>query len=68
MPRPLALLLTALLGMFTAQHLLAPTLGPLSRQLDLTATQLGLVFTVSAVAVTVTSPLWGWALDRVGLR
>ncbi|MEV6240460.1 MFS transporter [Lentzea sp. NPDC051838] len=68
MPRPLVLLLIALLGMFTVQHLLAPTLGPLSLQLDLTGSQLGLVFTVASVSVTVASPLWGLALDAFGLR
>ncbi|MET9632351.1 MFS transporter [Lentzea sp. NPDC006480] len=68
MPRPLAPLLIALLGMFTAQQLLAPTLGPLSAQFELSPTQLGLVYTVGSVAVVVSSPLWGLAFDRFGLR
>jgi MFS family permease len=61
-------LLIALLGMFTAQQLLAPLIGPLSAQLELTASQLGLVFTITSVAVTLSSPLWGWGLDRFGPR
>ncbi|KJK44205.1 hypothetical protein UK23_30185 [Lentzea aerocolonigenes] len=61
-------MLIALLGMFTAQQLLAPTLGSLSAQFTLSPTQLGLVFTVGSLAVTVSSPLWGWAFDRFGPR
>lgn len=68
MPRLLVPLLFALLGMYTAQQTLAPLIGPLSNQLDLTGYQLGLVFTVGSVAVTVAGPLWGWGLDRFGLR
>lgn len=45
-----------------------PILAPLSRQLALTETQLGVVITVAAAMLTVTSPLWGRALDRVGAR
>ena len=68
MPRSLLPLLVALLAMFFTQQLLVPTFSPLSHDLGLTATQLGLVITIASVAVTLTSPLWGWALDAIGLR
>lgn len=61
-------LLVAVLVVFAAQQLLTPILAPLSRELGLTETQLGLVLTVSAVALTVTSHLWGRALDAFGRR
>lgn len=60
--------LVALLVVFSAQQMLTPILAPLSRELDLTATQLGLVITGAAIAFTVASPLWGRALDVWGLR
>ena len=68
MRRTMAPLLVAVLVVFSAQQLLTPILAPLSRELRLTETQLGLVITVAAVALTVASPLWGRALDRLGLR
>lgn len=68
MPRTIAPLLIAVLAVFSAQQLLTPILAPLSRDLALSETQLGLVITVAAAALTVASPLWGRALDTVGLR
>lgn len=68
MRRTMTPLLVAVLVVFSAQQLLTPILAPLSRELRLTETQLGLVITVAAVALTVASPLWGRALDRLGLR
>ncbi|TCK25722.1 MFS transporter [Pseudonocardia endophytica] len=68
MPKPLVPLLVAVLVLFSAQQLLTPVLAPLSRELALTETQLGLVITVAALMLTVASPLWGRALDRFGLR
>ncbi len=60
--------LAAVLVAFAAQQLLTPVLAPLSRRLDLTEWQLGLVITVAAAALTVASPLWGRAIDRWGAR
>ncbi len=61
-------LLVAVLVLFSAQQLLTPVLAPLSRELALTGTQLGLVITGAALMVTVTSALWGRALDALGVR
>ncbi|GGU22898.1 MFS transporter [Lentzea flava] len=68
MRKSLAPLLITVLVMYSAQQLLTPILAPLSRELALTETQLGLVITIAAAALTVSSPLWGRALDTIGLR
>lgn len=60
--------LIALLAMSTAQQLLVPTLAPLAGELGLNVSQLGLMLTISSVAVVLTSPFWGWLLDVIGLR
>jgi MFS transporter, DHA1 family, tetracycline resistance protein len=67
-PRFLTPLLIALLAMSTTQQLPTPALAPLAHELGLTASQLGLVLTIAAVAVVLSSPLWGWLLDVIGLR
>jgi MFS family permease len=64
----MAPLLLAVLVVFSAQQLITPILAPLSRRLDLTESQLGLVITTAAIALTIASTLWGRALDRVGVR
>ncbi|NKE57336.1 MFS transporter [Lentzea sp. PSKA42] len=61
-------MLVALAVMYSAQQLLTPIFAPLSNDLNLTATQLGLVLTIASVAFTLASPLWGLALDAIGLR
>ncbi|SER19028.1 Predicted arabinose efflux permease, MFS family [Lentzea xinjiangensis] len=68
MPRSLTPLLVAVLVMCSAQQLLTPVLSPLSQDLGLDATRLGLVLTLSSVAFALSSPLWGLALDLAGLR
>lgn len=68
MPRSLLPLLLAVLGMLLTQHLIVPALTPLSTDVGLSATQLGLVLTIGSAALALSSPLWGWALDSVGLR
>ncbi|WP_434445751.1 MFS transporter [Lentzea sp. E54] len=68
MPRSLTPLLVALLVMYSVQQMLTPVIAPLSHDLALTTTQLGLVFTVAAVALTLASPLWGLLLDAAGPR
>ncbi|GAA2826147.1 MFS transporter [Nonomuraea rubra] len=68
MRKSLIPLLIAVLVVFSAQQLLTPVLAPLSRELTLTETQLGLVITVAATALTIASPLWGHALHKIGLR
>lgn len=68
MPRFLTPVLIALLAMSTAQQLLVPTLAPLAGELGLNVSQLGLMLTISSVAVVLTSPFWGWLLDVIGLR
>ncbi|MGP4102369.1 MFS transporter [Nonomuraea sp. KM90] len=68
MRKALIPLLIAVLVVYSAQQLLTPVLAPLSRELTLTETQLGLVITVAATALTIASPLWGHALQKLGLR
>lgn len=68
MPRSLPPLLLALLGMLLAHHLIVPALTPLSTEAGLSATQLSLVITIGSAALALSSPLWGWALDSIGLR
>ncbi len=68
MPRTSTPVLLALLVVFSAQQLLTTVFPSLSGELGFTASQLGLVLTVSAVAVTLSSPLWGLAIDFIGLR
>lgn len=68
MPRTLTPLLLALLVISFAQQLLTPLFPAMTQSLDLTAAQYGLVLTVSAIAMTLSSPLWGLAFDRLGLR
>lgn len=68
MRKSLVPLLVSVLLVYSAQQMLTPLLAPLSRELLLTETQLGLVITVAAFALTITSPLWGRALDRWGVR
>ncbi|WP_165977404.1 MFS transporter [Nonomuraea diastatica] len=68
MRKSLIPLLIAVLVVYSAQQLLTPVLAPLSRELTLTETQLGLVIAVAATALTIASPLWGHALHRIGLR
>ncbi|MGN9843146.1 MFS transporter [Nonomuraea sp. H19] len=68
MRKTMAPLLVTILAVFSAQQLLTPVLAPLSRELALTETQLGLVITVSAACLTAASPLWGLAMRRMRLR
>lgn len=68
MHKTLTPLLITVLVMYSAQQLLTPIFAPLSRELALTETQVGLVITIAAAALTVASPLWGRALDTIGLR
>ncbi|OLT22867.1 hypothetical protein BJF78_33060 [Pseudonocardia sp. CNS-139] len=66
--RVLGVLLAAVLVAFTAQQLLTPVLAPLSRELELTEFQLGLVITVAAVVFTLGSLFWGRVVDVWGSR
>ncbi|WP_219471128.1 MFS transporter [Nonomuraea rhizosphaerae] len=68
MRKAMAPLLVTVVVLYSAQQLLTPVLAPLARQLRLTETQLGLVITIAAAALTVASPLWGSALRVIGLR
>ncbi|WP_211208752.1 MFS transporter [Aeromicrobium marinum] len=65
---PMAPLLVSVLVLFTAQQLLIPLLVPLSRELDLTETQLGAVLAVGALVFTVVGPVWGRLIDAWGVR
>lgn len=62
------LVLVAVLVTFSAQQLLTPLLAPLSRELELTESQLGVVITAGAIGLTVFGPVWGRAVDRIGPR
>lgn len=64
----MAPLLVAVLVLFTAQQLLFPLLAPLSRELALSESQLGVVIAVAAVMFTVAGPVWGRLIDSWGVR
>jgi MFS family permease len=61
-------LLAAVLVIYSLHDVLTSVVGPLAAELQLTATQLGLVFTVASAAVALASPLWGLLLDAAGVR
>ncbi|MFD5828933.1 MFS transporter [Lentzea sp. NPDC060358] len=68
MPRTLPPLLLALLAISFAQQLLTPLFPALTRDLSLGTAQYGLVLSVAAVAMALSSPLWGLVFDLLGLR
>ncbi|MCG8924924.1 MFS transporter [Lentzea sp. CC55] len=68
MPRTLTLPLIALLVVQSVHQMVISLLGPVSIDLGLSASQLGLVFAVSSAAITLASPLWGLLLDAAGPR
>jgi len=49
----------------TTLALLAPTI---LKQLNLTGEQYGFIISAFSIAYMVSNPLWGWILDRAGLR
>ncbi|MBP2473457.1 MFS family permease [Crossiella equi] len=59
--RPVSLLpvYLAIFGVYTGQQILTPVLPPLARELGLTEVQLGVVFSVAAGLVVVSSSFWG---------
>lgn len=63
---PVGLVLGATLLAYSAQQLLTPVLPPLSRELDLTEVELGVVIALAAATLAVTGPRWGRACDRLG--
>ncbi|MQA81948.1 MAG: MFS transporter [Streptosporangiales bacterium] len=63
-----ALTYLAVFGVVTGQQLLFPILPPLSRELGLSSVQLGLVLSLSAVCVVLTSPFWGARSEVWGRR
>lgn len=65
---PLPVLVTAVLVVATAQQALIPVLAPLGREVGLSEIAMGVVMTFAALMFSVTSPLWGRAVDRVGQR
>jgi DHA1 family tetracycline resistance protein-like MFS transporter len=64
----LALVYLAVFGGYTGQQLLTPVLPPLARELSLTEFQLGLVMSMSAVMVALTSTFWGRRSDAWGRK
>jgi DHA1 family tetracycline resistance protein-like MFS transporter len=66
--RSVGLVLGAALLAYSAQQLLTPVLPPLSRELELTEIELGLVIALAAATLAVTGPRWGHACDRIGHR
>lgn len=65
---PLPVLVTAVLVVATAQQALLPVLAPLGREVGLSELAMGVVMTFAALMFSITSPLWGRAVDRVGQR
>ncbi|MGW6446356.1 MFS transporter [Lentzea sp. NPDC055074] len=68
MPRSLTPLLVALLVVYSVHQGLSSVSAPVVRVLSLTPTQLGLVFTIASVVITLAGPLWGLLIDSAGLR
>ncbi|MGW0518514.1 MFS transporter [Crossiella sp. NPDC003009] len=58
----------AVFGVFTGQQILAPVLPPLARDLGLSEVQLGLVFSVAATMVVLTSGFWGRQSESRGRK
>lgn len=58
----------AIVGVYTGQQILASLIAPLSREVGLSALELGVILTTSSVAVVVSSPVWGRVIGRRGHR
>jgi DHA1 family tetracycline resistance protein-like MFS transporter len=65
---PLPVLVAAVLVVATAQQALIPVLAPLGREIGLPEVAMGVVMTVAAAMFSITSPLWGRAVDSWGQR
>lgn len=57
--RPILLVCLAVFGLMTGQQMVNPILAPLARELGFSELALGLVMTVGASGVVLTSPFWG---------
>jgi len=57
--RPILLVCLAVFGLMTGQQMLNPILPPLSRELGFSELALGIVWTVGASGVVLTSSFWG---------
>ncbi|MDX3661157.1 MFS transporter [Streptomyces sp. ID05-26A] len=68
MPRSLTPLLVALLVIYSVHQMLSGVIAPVAGSLGLTTFQIGLVFTVASVTITVTSLVWGVLVDAAGPR
>ncbi|MFD4640021.1 MFS transporter [Lentzea sp. NPDC058436] len=68
MPRSLPPLLAAVLVVYSVHQVLTSVIAPVVGVLSLTPTQLGLVFSIASVTITLASPVWGLLIDAVGLR
>ncbi|MET9226338.1 MFS transporter [Lentzea sp. NPDC003310] len=68
MPRHSTPLLAALLVMYSVYQMISTLIAPLVGELGITTFQIGLVFTVTSVTITVTSLLWGVLFDFTGPR
>lgn len=62
------ILISGLMAFSMGQTVLFAVLGPIAREIGLRETHVGLIITAAALAVVVSSPLWGKLADRWGRR
>ncbi|MEP0069359.1 MFS transporter [Pyruvatibacter sp.] len=62
------LLISGLMAFSMGQTVLFAVLGPIAREIELRETHVGVIVTCSALAVMVSSALWGKLADRWGRR
>ena len=62
------ILIAGLMAFSMGQTVLFAVLGPIAREIGLRETHVGLIITAAALAVMVSSPLWGKLADRWGRR
>lgn len=63
-----SLVLFSVLTTGIGQSMTFALLAPLAREVDLSEIQIGLIITCSALAFTLTSPIWGRTCDRWGRK
>jgi len=62
------ILISGLMAFSMGQTVLFAVLGPIAREIGLREIHVGLIITAAALAVVVSSPLWGRLADRWGRR
>lgn len=58
----------AVLSGYTGQHMLSPVLPPLARMIGMPEGHIGLVLSISGLAIVLMSPIWGRLADAWGTK